>query len=332
MNLWDDEAFIRIAGRLVDSARRTGAVVELPGAFGMATTAALLAGDFPAAASFIDQTDSMIAITGMVGAPHGKLALAAWQGRTDAESGHVADGRAAGLGIPAYTAALLYNGLGRYEEALAAALRGSEIARQLGYALWALPELAEAATRCARPDLAEQAVAQLAETAAVAGTEWGLGMVARSRALTREGQAAEDCYQEAIERLSRTRVVPHLARAHLLYGEWLRRGKRRSDARAQLRTASEMLTAMGADAFARRADRELAATGERIRKRDVGRVADLTPQETQIARLAGDGQSNQEIAEQLFISPRTVEYHLHKIFAKLDITGRGQLARTLAAR
>jgi DNA-binding CsgD family transcriptional regulator len=157
-------------------------------------------------------------------------------------------------------------------------------------------------------------------------------MEARSRALTCEGQKAEDSYQEAITRLGRTRVVPHLARAHLLYGEWLRREKRRSDAREHLRTASEMLTGMGARAFAQRADRELAATGERIRKRDLGRVVELTPQEAQIARLASDGQSNPEIAEQLFISPRTVEYHLHKIFAKLDITSRGQLARAMTAR
>ena len=185
MNLWDDESFVQIADRLVDSARRTGAAVESPGAFGMAATAALLTGDFTAAASFIDQTDAMITVIGTVQAPHGRLALAAWQGRTDAEADPAANLRAASLGIHAYTAALLYNGLGRYEEALEAALGGSEIAGQLGYSLWALPELAEAASRCGRLDLAEQAVAQLAETTTAAGTEWGLGTLARSRALTR---------------------------------------------------------------------------------------------------------------------------------------------------
>lgn len=331
MNLWDDESFIRISGRLLVSARRTGAVMDLPGALGMAATAALLTGDLTTAASLIDRTESMISMIGTVPAQHGRLALAAWQGRTDPEAGP-ADDRAVSLGVHAYTAALLNNGLGRYEEALTAALQGGEVAGQLGYSLWALPELAEAAARCGRLNLAVQAVSQLAETASTAGTEWGLGMVARSRALTCEGQDADDCYQEAVTRLGRTRVVPHLARAHLLYGEWLRREKRRTDARAHLRTASEMLTGMGASGFAQRADRELAATGERIRKRDLGHVVELTPQEAQIARLASDGQSNPEIAEQLFISPRTVEYHLHKIFAKLGITSRGQLGRSLAAR
>jgi DNA-binding CsgD family transcriptional regulator len=331
MNLWDDESFILIAARLVSAARGTGAVMDLPGALGMATTAALLTGDFGAAASFVEQTDAMLSVTGSIPAPHGRLALAAWQGRTGLETGQ-ANERAASLGIPAYTTALLFNGLGRYEEALIAARLSGAHAVQLGYSLWALPEQAEAAARCGRLDLAKQAVTQLADTAAVAGTDWGLGIQARSRALTCEGPEAEDCYQEAIARLARTRTAPHLARAHLLYGEWLRREKRRSDARRHLRTASEMLAGMGARGFAERAERELAATGERIRKRDLGQVAELTPQEAQIARLASEGQSNPEIAEQLFISPRTVEYHLHKTFAKLGITSRGQLTRALAAQ
>ena len=330
MNLWDDESFIMIAGRLVSAARGTGAVMDLPGALGMAATASLLTGDFGAAASLVEQTDAALSVTGSIPAPHGRLALAAWQGRTGPETGH-ADERAVSLGIPAYTTALLFNGLGRYEDALAVRLSDAHAA-QLGYSLWALPEQAEAAARCGRLDLAQQAVTRLAETAAVAGTEWGLGMQERSRALTCEGTEAEDCYQEAIARLARTRAVPHLARAHLLYGEWLRREKRRSEARQHLRAASEMLAGMGARGFAERAERELAATGERIRRRDPGQVADLTPQEAQIARLASDGQSNPEIAEQLFISPRTVEYHLHKTFAKLGITSRGQLARVLASQ
>jgi DNA-binding CsgD family transcriptional regulator len=180
--------------------------------------------------------------------------------------------------------------------------------------------------------LAGQAVALLERTALPSGTEWALGMRARSRALICDGEQAEELYTEAVTRLGRTRVVPYLARAHLLYGEWLRRCKRRIDARTQLRTANEMFAAMGADGFARRAERELAATGERIRRRDVRPVVELTAQETQIARLVADGRSNPEIAAELFISPRTVEYHLHKIFSKLDITARGQLARALATR
>jgi len=227
---------------------------------------------------------------------------------------------------------VLANSLGRYDEALAAAEPCCENVDHLGYPLWALPELAEAAARCGRADLVERAVARLAETTAVSGTDWGLGMLARSRALACAGEPAEASYLEAIDRLGRTRIKAHMARAHLLYGEWLRREKRRSDARAQLRTASEMFAAMGAVAFAGRADRELAATGERVRRRDVRPVVELTPQESQIARLASEGQSNPEIAAQLFLSPRTVEYHLSKTFAKLDITARGQLARALAGR
>jgi DNA-binding CsgD family transcriptional regulator len=329
MNLWDDEAFIRIAGRLVDSARRTGAVVELPGAFGMATTAALLAGDFPAAASFIDQTDSMIAITGMVGAPHGKLALAAWQGRTDAESGHVADGRAAGLGIPAYTAALLYNGLGRYEEACAPALRAVEYPHNLSSSNWGMTELIEAAVRAGTPQVATGARSRLADMARVSGTDWALGVAARSEALMVDDQLAEALYVEAVDRLGRTRMAVDLARAHLLYGEWLRRQRRRLDARGQLRTAHGYFADFGMEAFAERARVELEATGEHARRRNVERRGDLTPQEAQIARLARDGLSNAEIGARLFISKHTVEYHLRKVFTKLGINSRTKLVHSL---
>jgi DNA-binding CsgD family transcriptional regulator len=305
MNLWDDQSFVAITGRLVAAARATGAIQELPGAFGMAATASLLTGDLTAAAAYIEQLDAGLAVTGSVPALHGRLALAAWQGRADPGAVRAPDDRpgadrAAGLGVSAYTRAL--------------------------------PELAEAAARSGDMVLAGQAVALLERTTLPSGTEWALGMRARSRALIRDGEQAEELYTEAVTRLGRTRVVPHLARAHLLYGEWLRRCKRRIDARTQLRTANEMFAAMGADGFSRRAERELAATGERIRRRDVRPVVELTAQETQIARLVADGRSNPEIAAELFISPRTVEYHLHKIFSKLDITARGQLARALATR
>ncbi|HEY6790514.1 MAG TPA: AAA family ATPase [Trebonia sp.] len=335
MNLWDDDSFVAIAGQFATAARGIGAVLDLPGAFGMAATASLLTGDLASAASYIEQLDALRVVTGSLPAPHGQLALAAWQGRAESGAadppwdGAAAD-RAANLGVSAYTTALLCNGLGRYQEASDAANTVSGRADQLGYVLWALPELAEAAARCGDLGLARQAVALLEQTAAASGTDWGLGMLARSRALIRDGEQAEELYAEAVTRLGRTHVVPQLARARLLYGEWLRREKRRSDARAELRAATEMFTAMGAAGFAQRAERELAATGEHVRRRDVRPVVDLTPQEEQIARLVAEGQSNPEIAAQLFISPRTVEYHLRKIFAKLDITGRGQLARALA--
>jgi DNA-binding CsgD family transcriptional regulator len=326
VNLWDDESWYQLARRMVTVARGTGALIDVPSALSTLTAVSVLAGDFTGATSLIDQTITANAITGGRPPLHGLLALAAWQGRSDPA---LAQRESAPPEIGGYTAALLYNGLGRYEEALAAARRGSEHAELLGYRLWALPELAEAGMRCGRPDLAEQAVRQLRQTTSVSATDWGLGIQARSQAVIASGQAAEDLYRESIARLGRTRIRTHLARAHLLYGEWLRREKRRIDAREQLRIASEMFTAMGADAFAGRAERELAATGERVRKRDIRPVVELTPQEGQIARLASEGQSNPEIAAQLFISPRTVEYHLHKIFAKLDITSRGQLARVL---
>jgi DNA-binding CsgD family transcriptional regulator len=327
VNLWDDESWYQLARRMVSVARATGALIDIPSSLSMLTAASVLAGDFTGAASLIDQTSAALAVTGTYPPSHGPLALAAWQGRADPV---LAPGESGPREIGGYTAALLYNGLGRYEEALAAARRGSEHAELLGYRLWALPELAEAGMRCGRPDLAEEAVRQLCQTTSVSATDWGLGIQARSQAVVASGQAAEDLYRESIARLGRTRIRTHLARAHLLYGEWLRREKRRIDAREQLRIASEMFTAMGADAFAGRAERELAATGEHVRKRDIRPVVELTPQEGQIARLASEGQSNPEIAAQLFISPRTVEYHLHKIFAKLDITSRGQLARVLA--
>jgi DNA-binding CsgD family transcriptional regulator len=332
INLWDDESFVAISGQFVTSARGIGALLDLPGAFGMAATASLLTGDLSAAAAYVEQLDALRAVTGSIPAPHGRLALAAWQGRADAAAPVNEAGldRAANLGVSAYTTALLCNGLGRYQEAAAAASTVIQRADQLGYILWALPELAEATARCGDLGMAGHAAALLEATTVASGTDWALGMLARSRALSCAGEQAEALYAEAVTRLGRTRVVPQLARAHLLYGEWLRREKRRTDARAQLRAASEIFTAMGTAGFARRADRELAATGEHVRKRDVRHAVELTAQEEQIARLVADGQSNPEIATQLFISPRTVEYHLRKIFAKLDITGRGQLARALA--
>jgi DNA-binding CsgD family transcriptional regulator len=226
--------------------------------------------------------------------------------------------------------AVLYNGLGRYEAALAGARQACEYDDLVLFG-WSLVELVEAGIRSGAHDAAAAALRQLEDRTSAAGTNWALGVLARSRALLSSGDAADALYREAIERLGNCRIVVHLARTHLIYGEWLRRENRRADARAQLRTAYEQLSGMGAEAFAERARRELLATGETVRKRASGPQDALTAQETQIARLAVEGLTNTEIAGQLFISARTVEYHLHKVFAKLGIGSRRQLRRILPA-
>jgi DNA-binding CsgD family transcriptional regulator len=224
--------------------------------------------------------------------------------------------------------AVLYNGLGRYDEALVGARSACE-QDEFGVRGFALVELVEAAVRAAAPAVAAEALADLEERTLPAGTDWALGILARSRALIAAGETADGLYREAIERLGRSRIVVHLARAHLVYGEWLRRENRRTDARDQLRLAHDMLHDMGVEAFAERARRELLATGATARQRTVTTQADLTPQESQIARLAAAGRTNPEIGSELFISPKTVEYHLSKVFAKLGLTTRRQL-RTVA--
>jgi DNA-binding CsgD family transcriptional regulator len=227
---------------------------------------------------------------------------------------------------------VLNNGLGRYTEALAAAQRATENHPELGFSNWAVAELIEAAVRSGMTETAAAAYRRLAEMTAASGTDWGLGVQARSRALLSEGEEAERLYLEAIVRLSRTRIRVELARTHLVYGEWLRRERRRGDARDQLRTAHEMLETIGMEAFAARARRELQATGETARVRVVtAGDGELTTQEAQIARLARDGFSNPEIGTRLFLSPRTVQYHMGKVFTKLDITSRRELRRILPA-
>jgi len=225
--------------------------------------------------------------------------------------------------------ALLNNGLSRYSRALAAAERACEYPQELGFHTVVLPEVIEAASRCGKTERAVQALRLLAETARAAGTDWALGIEARSAALVSEGIEAEQHYQEAINRLGRTAARMELARAHLLYGEWLRRESRRIEARRQLRTAQEVFVAMGAEVFIQRASRELLATGETARRRTVETRFDLTAQEEQIARLAGDGRTNTEIGTELFISPRTVEWHLRKVFPKLGISSRRELRFSL---
>src|ERR687895_587349 len=279
-----------------------------------------------------------VAATGSHIPPYGALILAAWRGR-EAEATRLieatmtevlARGEAYALATSEWARALLYNGLGRYQDALAAAERASEHTEDLGFYNWGLVELIVAAVRSGKLAPAANAVDRLSEMTRASGTEWALGIEARSRAMLSDGDAAESLYREGLDRLQRTRVRLELAPTHLLYGEWLRRARRRLDAREQLRTAREMFTSMGAEAFAARAERELLATGERARKRVEETRDDLTAQEAQIARLAGEGLSNPEIGARLFISPRTVEYHLHKVFNKLGISSRNELPRALS--
>jgi RNA polymerase sigma factor (sigma-70 family) len=238
-------------------------------------------------------------------------------------------GEGVGLSVLDWAEAVLYNGLGHYEQAHAAAARVAVHPQDLGASNWGMAELIEAAVRAGSPEHAAEAHSRLEAMARVTGSEWALGLVARSGALLTEGQPAEGRYLEAIDRLGRGRMAVDLARAHLLYGEWLRRQRRRSDAREQLRVAHGRFSGFGMDAFAERARIELEATGEHARKRTADTLDDLTPQESQIARLASDGNTNREIAAQLFISPSTVEYHLRKAFRKLDVKSRTQLAGRL---
>jgi DNA-binding CsgD family transcriptional regulator len=247
----------------------------------------------------------------------------------------IQQGRAGGQGIAVmgahWAAAVLNNGLARYEEAASAAEYVTANGIDPWQSMWALPELVEAAARVGDAELARQALDRLAETTQPAGTDFGLGIEARSRALLSDGESADVLYREAIGRLGRTHLRPELARAHLLHGEWLRREGRRVDAREQLHAAYDLFVAIGMEAFADRARRELVATGEHVRKRTVETVDELTPQELQIAHLASDGQTNPEIGAQLFLSRRTVEWHLRKVFDKLEIGSRRELPAALRA-
>ncbi|MFL5829029.1 MAG: AAA family ATPase [Solirubrobacteraceae bacterium] len=335
--LWDEETWHTIEERQLQSAREAGLLVYLLIYVNEVAMNATWRGDLAAAASLTAEGDAIAEATGTRFAPYGALMLAGLRGSEAEATRLIADVMTAarvarqGVGIQVchWVSAVLYNALGRYEDALSEAKQAVEDTPELWVSAWALPELIEAATRAGETGLAEEALEPLAEATSAGRTDWGLGIYARCRALLSEGEEAEGCYREAIDRLSRTRLRPDLARAHLLYGEWLRRAGRRLDARHQLRTAREMFMAMGVEGFADRAERELLATGERVRKRTAEALEDLTPQEAQIAQLARDGLSNAEIGAQLFISPRTVEYHLRKVFAKFNISARGQLDRAI---
>jgi DNA-binding CsgD family transcriptional regulator len=333
-DLWDDTAWDELSARAVRLARQSGALVTLPLALTYRAAVHIHAGDFGTASVLTEEAASIEEATGSAPAGYWKMMLAAWRGR-EAEAlaysnwgleNTTARGEGRGIGGWGYATAVLNNGLGRYEVALAGARRACEY-DDLGVYGASLAELVEAAARSGAHEEATAASQLLADRTSAVDTDWAMGVQARSLALVSEGQAAETLYREAIERLERTRVAVHLARAQLVYGEWLRRENRRVDARDHLRVAHEMFSDAGADAFAERARRELLATGETARARTTETRDALTHQEAQIAQLARDGLSNPEIGAQLFISPRTVQYHLRKVFQKLDISSRNQLVR-----
>ncbi len=332
--LWDDEGW-RVTVRQVQLARDVGALDQLSFLLNRMAIETVWSGDFAAATLLIAEAGAVCEATGSRFAPVAAAMLAAFQGRETEAIPLVQSiieqatpgGQGVSVTVAHWVAAVLYNGLGRYEEAFAAARQASEH-KHVYVSVWALPELIEAAARTGNTRIAGDALDWLAETTRAGGTHLGLGIEARTRALLREEEAAEGHYREATDRLGRTRHRPELARAHLLYGEWLRRQRRRRDARDQLRTAFAMFDAMGMDAFAGRARAELRATGERARPRGPSAPPVLTAQEEQIARLVAEHLSNREIAARLFISASTVEYHLRKIFRKLGVTSRIQLART----
>jgi DNA-binding CsgD family transcriptional regulator len=337
LELWDAESWHALAAVQAQFARDTGALVHLQYALNFLAMAHLFAGDLNTAAELIDEDRLIAEVTGNPPVGYAAMALLAWQGREAQASELIeATSRAAtarGLGrlvsFADYASSVLYNGLGRHDAAREPAWRAFE-RDELGYGPYVLPELAEAASRTGDVELIRTALEWLSERTRLAPTEWALGIEARVRALLSQGDAAERHYRESIARLSRTPVRVQLARAHLLYGEWLRRERRRLDAREQLRTAYAMLDAMGIEGFVERARRELQATGATARKRTVDTSDELTPQEAVIARLAREGLSNPEIGSRLFISARTVQSHLGKVFAKLAISSRGQLHQVMA--
>jgi DNA-binding NarL/FixJ family response regulator len=336
--LWDEESWHAISARHLKEARDAGALARLP--IDLADWGILCAwcGDFAAAGIAIAEADAITKATGTHIAPYAQLVLSALRGQSDAApliESTIRDAETSGQGLGVqwaeWTSAILFNGLGRYDRALAAAQRAAAETPQLQHSTWASTELIEAAVRTGKPDVAASALEQVMAATAPSRTDWGRGMQARCRALLSKGESAERLYREAVERLGRARRRPELARAHLLYGEWLRRENRRVDARVQLRAAHDQFASIGMEGFADRARAELQVTGEKLRKRAVETRDDLTPQERQIAALARQGLSNPEIGARLFLSPRTVEWHLHNVFGKLGIRSRRELADVLGS-
>jgi DNA-binding CsgD family transcriptional regulator len=335
--VWDFDRSLEIGRRAVQTARNLGALEVLSVSDNAYGQAVVFGGDFAGAEALIAEVDALKESTGTRIPPHAAITLAGLRGQRSAASeliGNVITEATAGnqgtaVQYAQWANAVLMNGLGAYQEALAAAVQASEHTPELFIASWALIELIEAAARTENDELAQGALTRLGEHTESSDADWALGVHARCRALLSEGEHAERLYGEAIDRLERTRLRPELARARLLYGEWLRRQNRRIDARAQLRAAHELFVAIGMEAFAERARGELLATGESVRKRADETRDELTPQERQIARLARDGLSNPQIGAQLFLSPRTVEWHLRKVYPKLGISSRRHLRTAL---
>jgi DNA-binding CsgD family transcriptional regulator len=336
IELWDADAVHTLATRQLAVAREAGALVQLRLALNFLGGTLAYSGELAMAELLFDEDRLVAEATGNQPVLYNDVLLAVWRGQEAKATElleaarHEASARGMGRFVTnlTYLESVLSNSLGRYETAGEAAWQAFE-RDDLGFGSLVVPELAEAASRTGDATLLNTALDWLTERARVTPTEWARGIEARVRALSSDGGAAEALYREALERLGRTRLRIELARTHLLYGEWLRREHRRVDAREQLRTAHEMLSTMGVEAFADRAQRELLATGETVRKRRVETRGDLSAQEAQIARLAGDGLTNPEIGAQLFISPRTVQYHLRKVFLKLGISSRAELDRVL---
>ena len=335
-DLWEDETWTLLSTRQLEGARDAGALTAIPLVVPARSFIHAISGELDTAASLVEEMRAVTEATGIDIAPYGALWLAALRGReTDAreliettQREALARGEGFALAATEFATAALCNGLGRYDEALSAVSQAAESSYEMGLP-WAVPELIEAAVRCEQTELAKRALERLTETSHASATDWARGVEARSRALLSADDDAEALYREAIQRLTRSRIRLEHARAHLLYGEWLRHQERRADAREQLRTAHEMLAGMGAEAFAGRAERQLLANGEKFRKRPADATSDLTVQETEIARMARDGLSNPEIGTRLFLSPRTVEWHLRKVFHKLGISSRSQLSAAL---
>jgi DNA-binding CsgD family transcriptional regulator len=333
LEMWDDEAVHRLAVRQVRVARDAGALVHLQFALSFLARSHMLAGDLTAATLAIGETRSIAEATGNPAPVNAPMILAAWRGHEPQASELIQatsqEAAARRWTSNNYARSVLYNGLGRHDAAREAAWEAFR-PDPIGYGSLLVPELAEAASRTADQALLEFALEWLSERTRATGSGWAIGIEARVRALLSEDEIADGLYRESITHLARTRMRLELARTHLLYGEWLRRQRRRLDAREHLRTALEMFRSMGTEAFAGRAERELLATGERARKRTVDTLDQLTPQEEQVARLAAKGATNREIAAQLFITQSTVEYHLRKAFRKLDVKSRTQLAHRVS--
>jgi DNA-binding CsgD family transcriptional regulator len=336
--LWDDESWYSLSARYVTCVRQAGALSELPLALSSRSAVVVLAGELTDVAAMVDEVDAVSVETRSNLVPYGALLLAAWRGQlavvealAEASLREARQrGEGIGVGVVQSALALTYNTVGRAADALTAATVASAFPDDLVSSYWGLTELIEASARAGDRNRAGTALRRLSAAARASGSEWALGVEARCRALLTSGPGAEDLYREAIDRLAHTRVRTELARTHLHYGEWLRREQRRVDARGELRTAHGMFTAMGIEALADRAAHGLRATGESVRRSTADTGPDLSPQETEIARLAAEGRSNLEIGACLFVSPRTVEWHLGNVFAKLGITSRRDLDLVIA--